>query len=177
MMYTIPESYTLSHGSHTAESGQTCARELVHLIVTGAHADRTPECLTTALAALPPLNDWSGWRDDAHRTEFFRPWLPRLLQQKRDAARDQWIAFALADYAVRVIAEVDCEPITDERTARTAAEWATAARAAARTATAATAAERAVWAAWAARTAARTAARAAFNRHAVEILRIICEVE
>jgi len=68
---------TLYNGSHHGGSGgpdcQHCARELLHEVVTGEHADRTPPGVTAFASILPGLND-GPWRDDVHRTEVMRPY-------------------------------------------------------------------------------------------------------
>jgi hypothetical protein len=103
-MITIPKNTILTRGSHSDPSKGQCARELLHMLVTGQHANRTPECLTACCAVLPPLNDSRGWRDDRHRTDVMVPWVERLAECPRDAAADQIRVYRLADVAVRVIA-------------------------------------------------------------------------
>ena len=78
-----------------------CARELAYEIVTGRHADANPPDCTEMFSMLPNLND-GPWSSDALRTEVLRPYLRPMLML--DPARDRTRAFAVADYAVRVIA-------------------------------------------------------------------------
>jgi len=133
---TIPADAILTHGAHEPGEG-TCARELLHLLVTGEHRDATPECLTACCASLPPLNDSPAWRDDQHRTDVLLPYLARLAQCPRDAEVDQRRAYRLADIAVRVIAadaldaagiEHDLRELTPVRDRETAEAAAGAAR-------------------------------------------------
>ena len=94
----------LFHGPHKGGGGpdcKHCARELLHEVVTGEHADRTPPGVTAFVSILPGINDASGWRDDAHRTEVMRPYLRRMLAL--DPAQDQRRAYALLDHFYRVV--------------------------------------------------------------------------
>lgn len=95
------DSAILTAGSHQYFEG-TCARELIHLVVTGEKQDKTPECLTRTLAVLPRLND-GPWRDDAHRTEVLLPYLRRLLQCPRDTEADFSRSYVMVDYVIRII--------------------------------------------------------------------------
>jgi adenylylsulfate kinase-like enzyme len=53
--------YFLTHGHHKTHEDGNCARELLYYMVTGKHADKTPECLTVCCSVLPILND-GLWR-------------------------------------------------------------------------------------------------------------------
>ena len=94
---------TLGSGSHSHTDG-FCAREALFYVMEGKKADRTPDCLSPFIALLPAINDFKCWKNDAERTEFFRPWWPKLLELKRDPVADQRRAYAMADLAVRVFA-------------------------------------------------------------------------
>ena len=91
------DTATIYNGSHSGggPNCKHCARELVHEVVTGKHADMTPPGCTIMLAILPQLND-GYWRDDAHRTEVMRPYLRKLLLL--DPALDEKRVYALTDH-------------------------------------------------------------------------------
>ena len=93
---------TLFHGPHGGGTGgpdcKHCARELLHEVVTGKHADRTPPGLSIIVDMLPGMND-GPWRDDAHRTAVMRPYLTKILVL--DPARDTDRVYALLDYICR----------------------------------------------------------------------------
>lgn len=99
----------LYHGSHPTGGPDCkhCARELLHEVVTGQHRDATPPGVTAFVSILPGLNDASGWRDDAHRTEVMRPYLRRLLAL--DPAHDEQRIYALADHAYRKVLPELCD--------------------------------------------------------------------
>lgn len=80
-----------------------CARELLHEIVTGEHRDAPPPGCTAWTEILPGLND-GPWRDDVHRTEVLRPYLPRFLPPTLgglDPARDEARVYAVLDWCYR----------------------------------------------------------------------------
>jgi len=95
------ENATLSFGSHR-DGTATCARELLHLVVTGEHRDAIPECLSPCLSLLPPLND-GFWRDNDHRTATLLPYFKILVTLDRDKEKDEQRAYRLTDIAARVI--------------------------------------------------------------------------
>jgi hypothetical protein len=64
-------------------------------MVTGKHADKTPECLTVCCSVLPILND-GLWRNDKHRTSIIFPYLKRIMLCKRNIETDLKIAKKLA---------------------------------------------------------------------------------
>ena len=159
MNLKLLEGAVLTHGAHWSTDG-TCARELIYLVVTGEKKDRTPECLTATLSALPVLND-GPWRDDAHRTSVLLPYLRRLLDCPRDYRADRQRAFALVDYAERVIDQLNSLPVIEGNleTEYIRLESIRAAKEAAGTAAKSLLNSgvdlTAVWAAWAIRSAAR----------------------
>ena len=138
---------TLTHGAH-APGGSVCAMEALACAMGLPHSD-APACTDTPLAALfRRVNDWSGWRTDAARTAFLRPYLQRLgrLALADRHAPATAYGYAAADVACRVIAPLSLDAagrggeaatlrglacVVDEATARAAADAAYAARAAA----------------------------------------------
>ena len=122
MNLDLLEGAVLSKGKHY-KGPETCALELIHLVVTGEKDDSVPECLSETLSILPILND-GPWRDDAHRTSVLLPYLRRLLDCPKDEEVDQRRVFALADYAVRKIAQVNCPLVVDEESALQASKLA-----------------------------------------------------
>ena len=189
--YIIPADAVLTHGAHETRPG-TCARELLHQIVTGEKADRTPECLTVTLSCLPVLNDMSNWRNDDHRTKVILEYFPRLLGCTRDAARDVVIARKLAEAAAWAMVRTTWDDARAATRAATRAEAALAqevaagaAREAAGAVEWATRAARTAAVAWAARAAEQAAAAAAWAmvrtawddaRATERVTRIILEV-
>lgn len=101
----------LYHGSHQpgGPDCRHCARELLHEVVTGEHADKTPPGVTAFVAILPGLNDAPGWRDDAHRTLTLRPYLKRFLEL--DPAHDTERVYALVDHAYRKVLPNLCDAL------------------------------------------------------------------
>jgi hypothetical protein len=67
-----------------------------------------PPCVPHALSRLfQNINDWSGWKDDADRTAWLLPQMTRLANAGigvPNAAMERRIAWALTDYAIRVVA-------------------------------------------------------------------------
>lgn len=133
------DTLTLYHGRHDGGTGgpdcQHCARELVHEVVTGRHADATPAGVTAFVSILPSINDSPYWRDDAHRTEVIRPYLRRLLQL--DPKNDLQRGYRLCEHLYRIVlAEIfdnlemnkeasalrSLAPIVDAATAKAAAD-------------------------------------------------------
>lgn len=179
---SIITTTTLNRGAHPDKPG-ACALEVYNLALGFAKSDHVPDCAPSGLALLPVINDWAGWKDDAERTEFMRPYLLRLASFQRDPVKDLLIAYRHADYVVRVIAARAMDaggiayhalrlralaPVVDKETAEAAESAARAAWAAAAVAEAAAAAR----AAWAARAEAADAARSDFTA----LLDIICDV-
>lgn len=104
------DELTLYDGAHGGGTGGPdcphCARELLHEVVTGEHADRTPPGVTAFAALLPCVSD-GPWRDDAHRTAVLRPYLPRFLPPAfggLDPANDEKRVYPLLDHAYRKMA-------------------------------------------------------------------------
>jgi len=106
------DTATLYHGPH--QSGgpdcRHCARELLHEVVTGTHADKTPPGVTAFVDILPGFNDAPGWRDDAHRTAVMRPYLKRFLALD-PAPHDRKRVYALVDHAYRQVLPALCDTL------------------------------------------------------------------
>ena len=105
------DSATLFNGSHDGGGGpdcRHCARELIHEVVTGTHADATPPGCTELMCLLPPLND-GPWRDDAHRTEVMRPYLRKMLLL--DPANDEARFYAVIDHVWRTVVPDICDAL------------------------------------------------------------------
>jgi hypothetical protein len=137
------DTLTLYGGAHGGGIGgpdcQHCARELLHEVITGVHADRTPPGVTMFAAILPALND-GPWRDDAHRTAVMRPYLRKFLPPALgglDPAHDERRIYALVDHIYRKMLPALCDalqldaraaelralaPIVDRASAKAAAE-------------------------------------------------------
>ena len=105
------DSAQLYQGSHEGRGGpdcKHCARELLHEVVTGVHADATPPGCSVMLSILPPIND-GPWRDDAHRTEVIRPYLRKMLLL--DPALDEKRTYALIDHVYRNVLPDVCDAL------------------------------------------------------------------
>ena len=85
-----------------------CARELLHEVVTGQHADANPPGCTVLMEILPRLNDGS-WRDDAHRTEVMRPYLRKMLSL--DPIKDEQRIYAVIDHVYRSVLPDVCDAL------------------------------------------------------------------
>jgi hypothetical protein len=118
--------YLLTYGSHTSHKDGNCARELLHYMVTGKHADRTPECLTVCCSVLPILND-GLWRNNKHRTSIIFPYLKRIMLCKRNIETDLKIAKKLAILAKTYAADAAIAYAADAAIAYAAADAADAA--------------------------------------------------
>lgn len=91
----------LYSGSHYGTGGSDCkhcARELIHEVVTGRHADATPDGCSVLLSMLPQMND-GPWINDEARTNFFRPYFRKMLAL--DPAHDERRAYAIIDHVYR----------------------------------------------------------------------------
>lgn len=133
-------SIVLMSGSHRpptdGASHEFCSMEAYAWACGLPHSDM-PSCLPKTIARLfQRINDWHGWASNEERTAWLVPQMMRLPEVGApDAAMERRIAFAFADYAVRVCAaealdatglkaEADAlrarEPIVDRRTAEAA---------------------------------------------------------
>ena len=97
---------TLTAGAHAEPGGSVCVMEAVACALGLPHSD-CPPCTDAPLAtAFRAVNDWSGWRNDAARTAFMRPYLQRLGRLALADRHAPYAAYgyAAADVACRVIA-------------------------------------------------------------------------
>ena len=131
---TLLETVTLLPGSHASPGDGVCAMEAIALAMGLPHSD-VPPCTDAPLArAFQKVNDWRGWKGDAARTAFLRPYLMRLGRLAVAGKRAPLPAygFAAADLACRVFAPLSLEagfpdhaaklrgllPVVDDKTAR-----------------------------------------------------------
>jgi hypothetical protein len=93
-----------------------CARELLHLVVTGVLRNETPKGLTLCCKVLVGIEN-APWRDNAHCTAVLIPYLRRLIGCVRDETADLGRAFGLANYVCRILLPDFLETISRDRIA------------------------------------------------------------
>lgn len=134
------EDIQLSRGNHKTRETGLCVMEAVAWIAGEEHTDM-PKCVSPVISKYCQVLNDSG--NDAVR-ERLKPYIYKMIGTASPEL-DEQRAFIAADFAVRVFAKVDCEPIVDMNTANAAyaAANANAGRAAANAAYAAANAARA----------------------------------
>jgi hypothetical protein len=89
---------TLASGSHEPNDTDMCVMEAV-AFVTHKEWSAHPPCVCPVIGAF--VRTWNDGLSDAERTDILLPFVPRLLNTKRDEATERARAMMAADWLIR----------------------------------------------------------------------------
>src|SRR5215471_4062137 len=97
---TLLNAFPIRAGSHARRGDGMCAMEMVAWLAGEEHGDG-PRCACPVIAAVVrAFND--ALPDDAARSLWLRPRIPRLVNSRAGSLDERARGFLVADYAVRV---------------------------------------------------------------------------
>jgi hypothetical protein len=89
---------TLASGSHEPNDTDMCVMEAVAFVTHKEWSDHPP-CVCPVIGAF--VRTWNDGLSDAERTDILLPFVPRLLNTKRDEATERARAMMAADWLIR----------------------------------------------------------------------------